>query len=414
MKKSIANVLKKYVLKVLMLSVLLMLSGCSKSDANQAGKETDTVATSTDTQSDKPVPTSTPTPTPTPTPEAVDNVEPGGLSEDMILEYFQEKYGCPHVEVDHYEDDLPVIHLYEVIENSDESHTATIAWFKVNPYTGASENIMTGEVFFIPLSLTEPIPREIQAGVYYDKEVYESGDFDAEFVGVALNQDGKALMTIQDFGWGTWTRGGVLTLNHRLDSKQKITAGEDCITLENGEVLVKAPVNAWPKGFDEFMKSGKIPYWMTDMIWQDDYRSILLGSADEKTKGYFLYDIDKDDMPELIIKSGTCEADYCGTVYSADENGNAYYVGDLQIGNTFLHSDPGENGMVLQWVGMGTNMFHRLSLENGKLIFEKVLEENAARDGGEYTEVDSVFPGSKELEYIDINDTQALYNYREK
>ena len=59
--------------------------------------------------------------------------------------------------------------------------------------------------------------------------------------------------------------------------------------------------------------------------WREAYRKVL----DEIVKAgplyrndaaiensYLLYDVDKDGTPELIIKTGTCEADYMGTLYT--------------------------------------------------------------------------------------------------
>lgn len=62
------------------------------------------------------------------------------LDEERILEQFS--YDPPfHVDIDHYDDEgNAVVHVYEVVENEDESHTATSDWITVNPDTGIGVN----------------------------------------------------------------------------------------------------------------------------------------------------------------------------------------------------------------------------------------------------------------------------------
>ena len=58
--------------------------------------------------------------------------------------------------------------------------------------------------------------------------------------------------------------------------------------------------------------------------WQEAYRGVLdelVRNRDPQYRNdvaiessYLLYDVDKDGTPELIMKTGTCEADYMGTL----------------------------------------------------------------------------------------------------
>jgi len=62
---------------------------------------------------------------------------------------------------------------------------------------------------------------------------------------------------------------------------------------------------------------------------------------------YLVYDIDKDGTPELIVKTGTCEADYHGALYTL-RDGSAVQVGEeFGLGHSSFYSDPGENGIIL-------------------------------------------------------------------
>ena len=43
---------------------------------------------------------------------------------------------------------------------------------------------------------------------------------------------------------------------------------------------------------------------------------------------YFLYDIDKDGVKELLLLNGTCEADYVYKIYTIG-NGSARYIDEV-------------------------------------------------------------------------------------
>lgn len=47
-----------------------------------------------------------------------------------------------NIEVDSIDGDNYLIHAYDIINNEDESHTATTGWFEVNIYTGEIKDIM--------------------------------------------------------------------------------------------------------------------------------------------------------------------------------------------------------------------------------------------------------------------------------
>ena len=53
-----------------------------------------------------------------------------------------------HLDFDHEEDGCYVFHFFEVVTNEDESHTATVDWFTVDPKTGETTTF-TGETFNI-------------------------------------------------------------------------------------------------------------------------------------------------------------------------------------------------------------------------------------------------------------------------
>ena len=80
---------------------------------------------------------------------------------------------------------------------------------------------------------------------------------------------------------------------------------------------------------------------------------------------YLVYDIDKDTIPEMLVKTGTCEADYHGAFYTF-RDGRAVQVGEeLGLGHSSFYSDPGENGIIIMWAHMGESSAVRVSRTGG-------------------------------------------------
>ena len=113
---------------------------------------------------------------------------------------------------------------------------------------------------------------------------------------------------------------------------------------------------------------------------------------------YLAYDVDKDGTPELIVKTGTCEADYHGALYTF-RNGQAVQVGEeLGLGHSAFYSDPGENGIILMYGHMGYASASRLKLAEGlteELLYEDNLNERLEQDeNAEYVYPGDVIAGS--------------------
>jgi len=142
--------------------------------------------------------------------------------------------------------------------------------------------------------------------------------------------------------------------------------------------------------------------------WRAVYSNFLDGMAtlvpDDVSPwdyGYLCYDVDKDGIPELITKTGTCEADYIGTVYYF-RNGRVEKAGDFSLSHASLYSDPMNNGVILGWGSMGAACAIRYSLRNGYLTENQFFEESLDLDtnpNAEYTEIEELVPGSEYLEF---------------
>ena len=137
--------------------------------------------------------------------------------------------------------------------------------------------------------------------------------------------------------------------------------------------------------------------------WVTAYDGILAGwkgqiSEDPGEYGvvpelsYLVYDIDKDGIPELLVKFGTCEADYLGALYSC-RDGQAFQLGEeLGLGHSSFYSDPGENGIILMVGHMGYAYAVRISLTDGfaeEMLYEDDLNARLQND----PEADYIYPG---------------------
>ena len=177
-----------------------------------------------------------------------------------------------------------------------------------------------------------------------------------------------------------------------------------------------------------------------DMDWQQAYMSLLqnaeLGifdksapyygysASDEEYENiceelvvdsYYLYDIDKDDVPELIVKYGTCEADYDAIVYAYNENtGDAEAIDEMVLGHTSLLTYPEANGVVLQWGHMGVQYVQLAKLVDGELEYEDIFDEELPMDDYDatYTPVSQYVRGAMYLTGSEAGKYAAISEYR--
>lgn len=128
--------------------------------------------------------------------------------------------------------------------------------------------------------------------------------------------------------------------------------------------------------------------------------------------GYYLYDVDKDEVPELIVKFGTCEADYDGRLYTLDGE-HAVYVGEFPLGHSGLATCPSQNGVILNYGHMGGAYMQKMTLKNGELEFEELLSETLGDDpDASYTLPGEVIPGADTLSEMKPEDTLPIDIYQ--
>ena len=136
---------------------------------------------------------------------------------------------------------------------------------------------------------------------------------------------------------------------------------------------------------------------------------------EECIDSYTIYDIDKDNIPELFIRFGHCEASYCGKIYTYAD-GKAQLVEENGMSHTSLHSFPGDNGVLFYMGHMGVTDCYKLMLKDGKAEYEELFENdyNEQSESGEDAEskdITDVVPGSYYLEEYGCTNTYPIEKY---
>ncbi len=148
--------------------------------------------------------------------------------------------------------------------------------------------------------------------------------------------------------------------------------------------------------------------------WQLAYLSLLrdigkreapvrLAQADGSADGdaiaslsysYCLYDVDKDAIPEILIRFGQCEADFHTQVYTCRSD-SAIFVGDFSSGESGLYTYPSENAVLLDFGHMGYSYMDKISIIDSALVTREIYTEDTSENSdSDYTEPDKIVPGA--------------------
>ena len=117
---------------------------------------------------------------------------------------------------------------------------------------------------------------------------------------------------------------------------------------------------------------------------------------------YMLYDIDRDEVPELIVRTGNCEAAYRFYVYTVKE-GMLKECGEMDGGHSLLYVD-GDGGLIRYEAHMDWYYLVRYWLEGTELKSEEITDgyQYANPAEGEY------YPNLEDLGYEKYRD--VLYH----
>ena len=84
---------------------------------------------------------------------------------------------------------------------------------------------------------------------------------------------------------------------------------------------------------------------------------------------YYIYDIDKDGTPELLVEYGSCEAEYHVWVYTyADSKIRCSDM--IQAGHSCFYAYPSGNGILQGCAHMGAQSYDRIYLNKNELVSE--------------------------------------------
>lgn len=117
---------------------------------------------------------------------------------------------------------------------------------------------------------------------------------------------------------------------------------------------------------------------------------------------YSIYDMDLDGIPELIVKSGTCEADTKYTLYSLDaETAAVKEVGDLGSGHMVICPYSAGPGILGQFGHMGYEKEILYQYSNGQISESTLVAEHEIPIGVDYTQFET-------LQTFALNDFSGL------
>ncbi len=140
--------------------------------------------------------------------------------------------------------------------------------------------------------------------------------------------------------------------------------------------------------------------------YQKVYGPLLDQAGNEygQSMDYFLYDIDKDGVKELLLLNGTCEADYVYKIYTIG-NGSARYIDEVNGSCVMFYED--ENGGTEKYIisvqaRMGCERVSKIWLKDGKVSTEEIsYKEEVGIDEDYYS---NPYP----LDYADVTDKSLL------
>ena len=115
---------------------------------------------------------------------------------------------------------------------------------------------------------------------------------------------------------------------------------------------------------------------------------------------YSLYDIDGNGIMELLVKAGTCEADYMHRIYTIRNNA-AVYIGETFGGHSSLFECSTSAGFYNMFAQMGSEEIVKVTYVNG-MIKHTSISLREVGDDEEYS-----VPG-RPMDYAAINDYNVL------
>lgn len=182
----------------------------------------------------------------------------------------------------------------------------------------------------------------------------------------------------QNIGWMGWARNG----------EPAGTAGYG-YRLEGIKIVI-SPSNEDPPelGSGAAFKDATIPQF------KEAYKKVVyqLFVQNGKTYGYSqyacpysLFDIDSNGIPELFVKTGSCEADFKYQIYTY-ENDQVKYMGSTNGGHATLMGKTNSTGgeLILLMAHMGYQQVFEIKYENGAITRNLIMKGELSKDEDYY------------------------------
>jgi hypothetical protein len=126
---------------------------------------------------------------------------------------------------------------------------------------------------------------------------------------------------------------------------------------------------------------------------------------------YSLYDIDDNGTPELIVLTGTCEADFLYKVYTV-ENGKLIFCGEISGSHVNLYTN-GKSGIVKYSAHMDAYSISKIILDGVKLKEKVIANGESINKGDEYPKLEKFGLGdyNKYIWQCHVMTPYLLYSY---
>lgn len=139
--------------------------------------------------------------------------------------------------------------------------------------------------------------------------------------------------------------------------------------LETNEVS-SAPEEPWRTDYKNFLTDLCAREAAVRNINRPDYDpNSYPAEVGALSDSYALYGIDKDSVPEMLLRFGDCKAAYHTQIYTF-RDGRVVLAGDVPSGHSSFYTWPDENAVALNWGHMGGHLVEKLSLVDGMLAQE--------------------------------------------
>ena len=163
---------------------------------------------------------------------------------------------------------------------------------------------------------------------------------------------------------------------------------------EGPPVRVIAPEEEWREVYVKFLEDLCEEEKAVLNIDRPDYNpNDYPAQVENLSKEYFLYDLDRDGVPELVLRSGHYYSDI--RVLTV-QNGAAVEIGRLDGRYMEFYTSPDQPGIIVRETPKGPVFVFRVTLENGELCQGKYLYETdlSVRCVDEAFRMEDVVPGA--------------------